>query len=223
MTDGPVADDQEVNSNAAAVPHGGSTVAGPSKLGRQEHRVVLIGIPAFRWLKRLQETAPPPRMDLRYLIEGAVTTLQQAPPVTLSVWIEDSERAMFMHMASQRGQPSPLATPGSGCPDGVAEGAPARNPGQHELSAPARRRTDCRALQIGEPTFLWLKTVQRGTREPRIELRYLLEGVCVLLEREPGLLQRVVGHARLALAQHLAQLERLPISPISSIHLEQTQ
>ena len=220
MTDGPLTRGQPARTGATVVPQGGTALGEPDTSDRQQHRVVLIGLAAFCWLKRLQETAPPPRLDLRYLIEGATTALKEVPALILAGWIEDSEQAMFTHMASLRGQPSPVAPRGTGSPAWAAEGAHARTQGQQDRSATARRRSDCRALQIGEPAFLWLKSVQRSTRDPRIELRYLLEGACALLERKPELLQPVIGHARQALAEHLAQLARLPISPI---HLEQTQ
>ena len=184
---------------------------------RADPRVVLVGKPAFQWLRRLQDSAPMPRMDMRYLVEGATEALRDAEPVIFARWIEHGHNAMFAHMASMKGQPSPTES-GTGSVSGAAEGAHARNLGRHEQGH-GKRQADCKALQIGEPTFQWLKSVQR-TSEPRVGMRYLLEGAFVLIESQPELLQPVIGHARRALASHLCQLAR---QPIPSIHLENSQ
>jgi hypothetical protein len=62
-------------------------------------------------------------------------------------------------------------------------------------------------LQISEATFQWLKGVQGTTRDPRIEIRYLVEGAVTLLTQQAAVPDAVVRHARRALQAHLAALD----------------
>lgn len=68
---------------------------GPSPL---DHRVVLLGLHAFLWLKTLQAHAPTPRMDLRYLVDGTLAVLQVRPSLQ-PAWLSAARAALFEHLA----------------------------------------------------------------------------------------------------------------------------
>jgi hypothetical protein len=205
---------------------------------RRAPRVIVVGGSAFRWLKALQGIAPAPRVDMRYLLEGTVAVLQARPDVRQS-WLQASLDVMYHHIAvrrqqaamgeSGRGMTAPGSRHGRGATasdegterNAAFEGAPARTQGTpYTTGHREMRNEDCKALQIGEAHFQWLKGVQGTTRDPRIELRYLVEGALALLQQEDSLLPGVVEHARHALAEHLALLQTEPVCPF---HMEQQQ
>jgi hypothetical protein len=176
----------------------------PAKV--RQHRVLLVGRRHFRWLKTLQEHVPGPRLDLRYLLEGALAVLQ-GDEALRAHWLEAARAALLGQLAQNES--------GTGRGPAVAEGAQARTPAPplaHVRNA--GRIEDCKALQVGEEAFLGLKRVQGTTRDPRLEMRYLVEGAVVLLQQRADLLPRVVGQARQALSGHLAQLQTQPVEPI---------
>lgn len=172
---------------------------------RAAPRVLLVGNVCFSWLRRLQERAPAPRVDLRYLVEGAITMLQGNEQMHSS-WMAHSRDALVAHVAGNS------TTPVSGTGRSTAEGAKARTSG-----APTGhgRHDDCKALQISEPAFQWLKGKQGTTRDPRLDMRYLVEGALALLITNPEHLPQVVGLARRALRAHLAELETQTVEPFS--------
>ncbi|OYV02271.1 MAG: hypothetical protein CFE45_01055 [Burkholderiales bacterium PBB5] len=172
--------------------------------------MLLVGNTCFNWLRRVQERAPAPRVDLRYLVEGAITMLQANAQME-PVWMTHSREALVRHLAG------PTAATISGTGRQSAEGAKARTSGQ---PAGHNRHDDCRALQIGEPAFQWLKGKQGTTRDPRLDMRYLVEGVLTLLSAHPELLPQVVSLARRSLRVHLAELETQLVEPFS---LEKSQ
>jgi hypothetical protein len=240
--------DQEAPGPAAAddLPWGGRgpIVAGPASTenskpdNRRGPRVIVVGASAFRWLKALQGRAPAPRVDMRYLLEGTVAVLQARPDVRQS-WLQRSLDAMYQHLAvrrqqeamgdtgrgmtatgSRQGRSAAASDEGTGR-NAAFEGAAARTQGTpYTTGHREMRNEDCKALQIGEARFQWLKGVQGTTRDPRIELRYLVEGALALLQQEDGLLPGVVENARHALAEHLALLQTEPVCPF---HMEQQQ
>lgn len=197
---------------------------------QRQGRVVLIGVAAFHRLKDLQLLLPAPRLDFRYVVDGLAAVVRQQPQEAMgrkeeqacqglqADWLEEAQRAMFTCLASRVGQAWPVfargdrdstsdsIAKGTGSRLQAAEGAPARNQERHTERAVGRRQADCRALQISEATFQWLKGVQRTTSQPRIELRFLVEGALALVQERPTLLEAVTGHARAALATHLAEL-----------------
>lgn len=202
---------------------GQSTLSRSRDAASRQGRVVLIGVTAFQSLKSLQLQLPAPRLDFRYVVDGVVQVMQgKQPGLDLqelqALWLETSQRAMFTCLAGQVGQAWPdfsradrdsaarAISEGTGSRLQAAEGAPARNQERHTERAVGRRQADCRALQISEGTFQWLKGVQRTTSQPRIELRFLVEGALALVQDRPTLLDAVTGHARVALAAHLAEL-----------------
>lgn len=225
-----------MNATLSASVNALSTV-GEDTVAQRGHRVVLVGLEAFRWIRRLQEQAPAPRMDMRYLVEGALVVVRDGPQGLRQAWLLASEQAMAAHVAGKRAaslQPSAppamhqvragdraaahesatvaaMAAETGTAAAAAAEGAAARTQGSH-LSTHKARLSDCKALQIGTDAFEWLQAVQRTTRDPRLEFRYLLEGLCALLQARTDLLHAVVGHARQALATHLSQLAGQPIS-----------
>lgn len=198
----PVTPEQPLGTDR--VIHAGDFPARPP--ARAAHRVLLVGVASFAWLRKLQERAPGPRIDLRYLVEGAVVLLEGAPQLR-QAWLAQSRLALVDHVAGNAGR----ATEGTGRRQ-PAEGAAARtsassvNPAHHD---------DCKALQVGERAFQWLKGVQGTTRDPRLDMRYLVEGAVALLDREPSLLPRLLGHARRSLLEHLQQLDHQPIDPFT--------
>lgn len=175
---------------------------------------------------------------MRYLLEGTVAVLQARPDVRQS-WLQRSLDAMYQHLAvrrqqeamgdtgrgmtatgSRQGRSAAASEEGTGR-NAAFEGAPARTQGTPYTTGHREMRIDdCKALQIGEARFQWLKGVQGTTRDPRIELRYLVEGALALLQQEDGLLPGVVENARHALAEHLALLQTEPVCPF---HMEQQQ
>jgi hypothetical protein len=184
------------------------------------HRVLLIGRSAFAWLRVLQERAPAPRLEMRYLIEGIVLLLIALEEIR-EPWLAGAREAMFQHMAAQRqiaanrcDGPAERAAQeqfqGTGRSLVATEGAQARTPASPSGNG---RHDDCKALQIGEASFLWLRGVQGLTRDPRLEIRYLVEGALALLQQRTDLLPEVVGHARQALSEHLSQLQQHPVEP----------
>lgn len=189
--------------------------------GRAGPRVVVISLNAFHWLRDLQHKAPAPRLDMRYYLEGVTRMLREHDPLR-HAWLDHSRNAMFQHLAhiQQRHSTSeaadgPLRTAGR---LEAGEGAPARTPQAPPSGPPEHRLTDCKALQLGEEAFQWLKGVQGTTRDPRIEFRYLLDGAFVLLQQRQDLLPAVVEHARQALAEHLEVLRATPVRPIHMEH-----
>lgn len=176
------------------------------------HRVLLVGTASFAWLRRLQERAPGPRIDLRYLVEGAIALLQDGDALHAE-WLDHSRKALVAHVASRGG----TASSGAGRTSGPAEGAKARTPGAPTARG---RHEDCKALQIHETFFQWLKGKQGTTRDPRLDMRYLVEGVLALIGERADLLPQVVGLARRSLREHLAELEHQTIEPISLENLQ---
>lgn len=199
---------------AAALPsgnaHAAATASGIDNEVSRAPRVLLVGNLCFTWLRRLQERAPAPRVDLRYLVEGAITMLQNNEHMHSS-WMAHARNSLVEHVASNS------AVQISGTGRSTAEGAKARTSG-----APAghARHDDCKALQINEPAFQWLKGKQGTTRDPRLDMRYLIEGALALLITHPEHLPQVVSLARRALRVHLAELETQSVEPFS---LEKTQ
>lgn len=211
--------------------HGGTSLL--TDAGRRD-RALLISKAGFAWLRSLQTTAPGPRLDLRYLLEGAISVLA-ADMAARPAWFEAGRQSLLTHLATeQRGSnvfgpgPGRIVAPGTGVIHTVAiagnsgtgrsnaalEGASARtsevptDTGRH-----AHRSEDCKSLHVGEPAFQCLKSIQGTTRDPRLEMRYLLEGAIALLQRRNDLLPQVVGIARQLLAEHLVQLQHQPVDP----------
>jgi hypothetical protein len=183
-----------------------------------DSRVVLIGNAGFQWLKLLQRNAPNPRMDLRYLVEGVVVVLQRNTALQQR-WLAAAAETTYQHLAARR-QGAAIASRGTGRSLLAAEGAPARTSVTHSIHEREQRHDNCKALQIGQAPFQWLKSVQGSTRDPRLELRFLVEGAIALLGEEAALLPEVVAQGRQALAEHLAWLRTQPVHPFL---LENTQ
>lgn len=195
---------------AAGALHPSTTSRGSAPV--PTHRVLLVGTASFTWLRRLQGRAPGPRTDLRYLVEGAIALLQESEALHTE-WFDHSRRALLAHVASRGG----TAGSGAGRMSSPADGATARTPGG---PAGRERHEDCKALQIRETSFQWLKVKQGTTRDPRLDMRYLVEGVFALLDERADLLPQVVGLARRSLREHLAELEHQTIEPFSLENLQ---
>ncbi len=186
------------------------TVVSPAP--KRKDRVILVSRVAFRRLKALQDSTAAPRLDFRYLILGLVGTLQQMTQPEQELWWAQAREAMFGCLAERMVQArtdTEETTDGTGhCPQ-AAEGASARTQETRAVQAAGRHQPDCRALLVSEGTFQWLRSVQRTTGQPRIELRFLVEGALTLVQSRRELLTPVTGHARAALAAHLDQLTAL--------------
>lgn len=195
-------------SNCASEASTGVAVGSVLTKPKAPHRVLLVGVGCFAWLRVLQERAPGPRVDLRYLIEGAIALLESAPELK-QPWMDASRQALINHVA---GRSSPQAQAHRTGRQPAADGAQARTQGSPGTGA---HHDDCKALQVGEGAFQWLKGVQGTTRDPRLDMRYLVEGALLLLSQKPELLPAALGLARRSLREHLALLETQPIEPFS--------
>lgn len=186
-----------------------ASVASPAKA---QHRVLLVGTRAFFWLRCLQAVAPGPRVDLRYLVEGVIAILREQGNLHPQ-WLRHATEALLAHVAyTAQAVHAVQGEPISGTGRLAAEGARARASGP---SAGRGRNEDCKALQIGEAAFLWLKDQQGTTRNPRLDLRYLVEGALALINERTECLPQVVQRARQSLRDHLAELEHQPIEPFT--------
>jgi hypothetical protein len=157
-------------------------------------RSVVIGMGAFDALKLVQgmRVATPPRLDMRYLIEGAVGMLCHQPDGHLhEAWIEASTQALLDHASE--------------CKSSGARGSIREQAGsESERSAGG----DGRSIQIGEACFELLKTKQGTTRDPRLSIRYLVDGAIAVLSGQGARVQGTwIFLARRALQHHLSSLQ----------------
>lgn len=167
-------------------------------------RSVLVGLAAFAWLKTQQQQLPPPRLDMRYLIEGSVAALQSSVPQ----WSVAARQAMVGCLTSAIGTVSTQAE------QEQPLGACACSEGGMSLASPRTQgtaaREDCRSLVISASSFDALQRLQDTTR-PRLELRFWLDGGMACLQQEPALIAPWLAASRQALGLHLAQLACQPI------------
>jgi hypothetical protein len=176
-----------------------------SKRHDPKARSLLVGLETFNLLKRAQERLPAPRLDMRYLVEGALVVGTQEG--NRECWIAAAHQALRLHVNS---------TPESGTVEtlfeGGSEGANARN---QETSSRAAHDPNCKSLLIGEDAFIALKLLQNTTHSPRLEMRYLVEGAIALLHERPSIQASWVQAARQVLHSHLAVLGTLPVQTFS--------
>lgn len=161
-------------------------------------RSVVLGAGAFAQLKGKQTSWPGPRLEMRYLVEGAITLLCDDHQPELSQALVAQARGDL----AQALKPNAADTTDSvGHRASVAsEGATARTHG------PATQaRGERRSLRIDHAAFVAMQAIQEQT-EPRLELRYLIDAGIAVLGRDAELERRWVQHARQALHQHLTQL-----------------
>ena len=166
-------------------------------------REVMLAQTEFNWLKDYQHHAPAPRIDLRYHAEGAISLLSSSIELR-QLWLQCARQALLDHLQQDVGAEGTRIS-GTAQPSGSREGAQARTQGQAE--GQDRSRSTCRALHVGETTFTVLKSLQDSTPDPRIGMRYLLEGAVRVLQLRADLHRAWVGHARRALQAHLAHLQ----------------
>jgi hypothetical protein len=183
-----------------------------TRLGSQRRlrgtRSLLVGLDSFTFLKEAQQRLPAPRMDMRYLVEGALEVVAQ-PPCEAD-WLQAAERALreqLGHMYFLRGT--------GGGPAHAVEGAPART--RDTGSDERAYDPTCRSLLVGDDAFAALKLTQKRTHSPRLDMRYLIEGALALIRERACLQPSWVHAARKVLRTHLAALEAQPIEPF---HLE---
>ena len=166
-------------------------------------REVLLAQSEFSWLKDYQQHAPAPRIDLRYHAEGAVSLLRSSTELRQQ-WLQCARQALLDHL-QQDVDAEGATNSGTAQPTGSREGAQARTQGQAQSQD--RSKSTCRALHVGEATFTVLRSLQDATPDPRIGMRYLLEGAVRVLRLRSDLHREWVSHARRALQAHLAQLQ----------------
>lgn len=166
-------------------------------------RELLMAQQEFQWLKDYQVRSPAPRMDMRYHLEGAVSLLGSSIALR-EQWLQASRQALLDHLQQDASAGNTL-TSGTVQAGSVHEGAQARTQGLAESHD--RSNQTCRALHVGEGTFNALKGQQDATPDPRIGMRYLLEGAVRVLQRRADLHREWVSHARKALQAHLARLQ----------------
>jgi hypothetical protein len=175
-------------------------------------RSVLVGKAVFDHLRRHQLHAAEPRMDMRYHLDGALRLLELERPL-LRPWMHESRCCLATHLA----QAEETAT----APGATGEGAePTAR--AHGAALPAvERRLDCRSLRLSEHGFDWLKGIQGTTRDPRLEMRWLIEGALTLLIASPHLHPQWVTCSRDALQAHLVELRTQGVgAPSTSGSLE---
>ena len=174
---------------------------------------LLIDRTAFRSLQTLQRSAPQPRLDLRYWVEGMLLYLEVRTNLR-STWIRFSREALQAALTLEVEAPAASdsncsrTTMTDGVPCGTVEGASARTL-DHASSA---RVDHCKALQIGGSFFASLKVVQAESR-PRLEMRYLVEGAARLLLSDQSTWPDLVICARQSLARHMFVLLDEPVQP----------
>ncbi len=166
-------------------------------------RSLLIGVGSFNLLKRSQERLPTPRLDMRYLVEGALFVC--AKPEVKGDWLRVAQAAL-------RDQLNATTRSGTGTTsERGAEGATARN---QETSSRAKPfDPSCKSLLLGEDAFTALKLLQNGTHSPRLEMRYLVEGAITFVHERASIQAAWVQAARQMLQTHLAVLEQQPVDP----------
>lgn len=165
-------------------------------------------------LRAAQASGAGPRLEMRYLIEGAIALLTASKPLH-AAWMDAAREALTAQLQIQMDLGSESGTGARDTP--AAEGASART---HGGGAPSRRHADCKSLQVGELAFERLKAIQRTTHAPRLEMRYLVEGAIGFLRRRTDQQAEWERHARQALIEHLMQLQQ---SSSQHIHLEQVK
>lgn len=160
-------------------------------------RSVVIGRETFNRLKLVQNHYMPstPRLDMRYLIDGALEILTQGSNAEL----RSSWGALALQAMLNDGQRKlSLAQAG-------ADGAGRKQGGHPDDKL---HLEDCKSLQISELSFQRLRTKQQETTDPRLGIRYLTEGAIeALVERRRDVLEPWAQQARLALQAHLASLQ----------------
>lgn len=170
-----------------------------------QQRSVVIGNDAFTRLKLVQNTwmPSPPRLDMRYLIDGAVALVAHHDDTTIrSEWMARATEALIRHVRSTQASAS------------RAEGGNAHR-AQERSEQKNTRADDGKSVHIDEACFQMLKTLQGTTREPRLGIRYLAEGALdVLLQRREALLGAWVYLARQALSHHLVSLQQQQLTTL---------
>lgn len=82
-----------------------------------------------------------------------------------------------------------------------------RNNGTSGTAAAKTPTPGCKALLVDEASFAWLKHFQ-ASHPPRLELRYLLEGLIEWARQTPQSHELLVRHARGCLKRHLDSLDQ---------------
>jgi hypothetical protein len=167
----------------------------PPTRARSHTRVLLLGSLSFNELRRYQSDAPSPRMDMRYHVEGLFMLLDERSDLRED-WLSQARFALARHLAEPARSVRSLSS---------NEGAQARTHGEPER--PAGPHQDCRSLHVQAEAFDWLQGVQGTTHDPRLELRWLVDGALALVQQRRDLHPQWVTHARKALHTHLAQLQ----------------
>jgi hypothetical protein len=195
--------------------------SGPSPIG--SCRPVLIGIEAFRRLRGIQISMPQPRLDMRYLVEGSIDLLH-AQPGAMQRWLKAARDELARDLrerADRDGGDAVTQEPGSARATGQGTGDQLGAEGAevHTFARVrgARRawnaeRSNCKSLLLAHEVFQRLRAVQGTTRNPRLELIYLVDGAVALLHQDQASHAAWVRQSRQALASHLVQLNQLSLS-----------
>lgn len=178
-------------------PADASPMSGDTRRATPTEGFLPLPLPTFLWFKALQDRAHSPRLDLRYLIEGAVSVATGDRSLMLDA-LAHAEAMMRRQGAALLPAPE----------DATELNAPSR-------TSPAPLRTDgCRAVRIGTPTLARLRSLQDLT-QPRVDLRLMTSAIAVLFDRRRDLLTDCVASGRQALRLHLEQLALLPVPHIT--------
>lgn len=180
----------------------------------RQTRSVVIGMTAFNHLRLVQNNLvpSPPRLDMRYLVEGAVGMLTtHHNPQVKRLWLALATEALLQHARS-------------GQPGGHVGLTGTQHDAGHDVNRAQERSEDGntraidgkdgKSLQISESCFQLLKATQDTTRDPRLGMRYLAEGAIGLaIERRGDWLNAWVYLARQALYTHLTSLQLASATP----------
>lgn len=204
-------------------------------------RTVRIDAATFEWLRTFQLSAPAPRLDLRYHVEGILQALIDRDDLRPE-WIRGATNALRESLSQNAAHMESDRTPadiGSGhqsvAPIGTDRQTAADTGGGHSSSAAMetarcaanegakaqgtdghvlrrRQQGGARALHVSETAYLNLRRVQAMTLTPRLDFVYLIHGARSVVTRHQEMLPDLITSARLAMRVHLDQLTTSPSS-----------
>ncbi|MGM9489656.1 hypothetical protein [Ideonella sp. YS5] len=186
-----------------------------------ECRPVLIGLQAFGHLRGFQAAMPQPRLDMRYLVEGSIELLR-AEPEARERWLQAARGELVRELADYRDGSGAAAARDPGDARVAAGGTGGRTAAEGARTAVHARahgasrtgsveRNGCKSLLLSAEAFHRLRAIQGTTRQPRLELRYLVDGAVALLHQDVASHAAWVQQARMALSMHLSYLQQQPV------------
>jgi len=96
---------ERAEAAADARTHGAPTAPNARRL---DCKSLLLSPQAFERLRAIQGTTRHPRLELRYLVDGAVALLHEDTN-SHAAWVQQSRQALAMHLSQLQNQPQPLS------------------------------------------------------------------------------------------------------------------